>query len=70
MAAESARSLAARDESAELTAEQEEAEYETFTRMETERILREEVCAVVAPALRRSGMPNLTASTHSLPPSL
>lgn len=54
MAAESARSLTARDESAELTAEQEEAEYETFTRMETERILREEVCAL---CLRRYGMP-------------
>ena len=42
-AAESARVFNLRDEKAELTAEQEEAEYESFTKAETERILKEEV---------------------------
>ena len=45
-AAESARALALRDEKAELTAEQEEAEYDIFTVTETARILKEEVCIV------------------------
>ena len=42
-AAESSRALALRDEKAELTAEQEEAEYDNFTVAETARILKEEV---------------------------
>ena len=45
-AAESSRVLALRDEKAELTAEQEEAEYDIFTVAETARILKEEVRAV------------------------